>query len=403
MTDMVPQAIDQTNGQTRPVTSGDILVDTSGNPISSNHTTVLAAGSTVAEINTALTNFNIVYLAPGSYPVTLGAGSQITIPDGKTLRGLNVVDPSVNDANTATFTFSGVATSLSVISFAGTGWVSDLFFNGSGGTWSAVSSNNGIISAAVGWVTVERIGISSFNDGNYAIYCQKGGRLQDIFVQSGSFRVSLIFMVNGDANRAATVKDVVWNGSASSLRGIHTQSGANGPILIDNILFDNVNFSFAGIWIDGALYSTVRNCFFSNCGLTVTSSAFINIDSHLCSVQNCIMVQCGTGAFSANAMIRVDVTSAQRVMISDCTLEMAAGSGDGILWSGSSPSYGCSISNVDVHGVGMTSGQVNFQLTATSGGSNRCAITDCRGITSGSATLSASTTGWNVSNVVAVT
>jgi hypothetical protein len=89
-------------------------------------------------------------------------------------------------------------------------------------------------------------------------------------------------------------------------------------------------------------------------------------------------------------------------MILDCTLEMLAGSGDGILWSGATPSYGCTISNVDVHGAGLTSGQVNFQLTTTAGGSNRCAITDCRGITGGGATLSASTTGWHVNNVVAV-
>jgi hypothetical protein len=401
MADMVPQAVDQTSGQARPVTSADTLVDTSGGAIGSNGTTLLPAGSTVAEINTALTNFSIVYLAPGSYPVTLGTGSQITIPDGKTLRGLNVVDPAVTDANCATFVYSGTATNLSAILLAGTGWVSDLYFSCGSGTWTAVSSGNGIISGSSNWCTVERIGITSLNNGNYGIFLQKGGRVKDIRATAGSLRGALIKMVNGDANRASTVTDIIWDGSGSGLYGIWTQSGADGSIVIDNTVFDSINFSFAGVWLDGAIYSTARNCFFSNCQLTSTSSAFINIDSNLCSVQNCFMNQCGSGD-STNALIRVDIASALRVMISDCTLEMLSGAGDGVLWSGATPSYGCSISNVDVHGAGMTGSQVNFQLTTTSGGSNRCAITDCRGITSGGSTLSASTTGWNVSNVVAV-
>jgi hypothetical protein len=360
----------------------------------------MPAGSTVTEINTALTNYSIVYLAPGSYPITLGAGSQITIPDGKTLRGLNVLDPKVTDANAATFVYSGTATNLSGILFAGTGWVSDIYFNCNSGTWAAVTSGNGIISSS-SWCTVERINITGLNNGNYGIQLQKGGRVQDVFIQSGSLRGACIKMINGDASRASSVKNIVWNGSGSGVYGIWTESGSDGSIVIDNVLFDSINFSDAGIWLDGAIFSTVQNCFFSNCGLTAASSGFINIETSLCIVNNCLMTQCSTFD-STSALIRVDIASALRVMILDCTLEMLAGSGDGILWSGATPSYGCTISNVDVHGAGLTSGQVNFQLTTTAGGSNRCAITDCRGITGGGATLSASTTGWHVNNVVAV-
>jgi len=403
MTDMIANGVDQTSGQERSVTSSDALVDTSGNPISSNSTTVMPAGSTVAEINTALTNFNIVYLAPGSYPITLGAGSQITIPDGKTLRGLNVVDPNVTDANCATFVYTGTATSLSAILLSGTGWVSDLYFSCGGGTWTAVTGGNGIISASSNWCTVERIGITGLNNGNYGIYLQKGGRVKDIRMTAGSLRIALIKMVNGDANRCSTVTDVIWDGSGTAdLWGIHTESGSDGSIVIDNVVFDAINFAAFGIYLDGAVFSTVRNCFFSNCSLTAANGGFINIESNLCSVMNIMMNQCSTFD-STTAMIRVDLASATRVMISDCSLEMLGGSGDGILWSGATPTFGCTISNVDVHGAGLTGSQVCFQLTTTSGGSNRCSISNCRGLTSGGSTLTASTTGWQVNNVAAVT
>ena len=54
--------------------------------------TILPAGSTIAAINTALTDYDVVYLEPGAY-THAGGASVLTIPQGKKLIGLGDIRP----------------------------------------------------------------------------------------------------------------------------------------------------------------------------------------------------------------------------------------------------------------------------------------------------------------------
>ena len=54
---------------------------------------ILAAGTSTADINTALTNYDVVYLEPGTYTYT-GTSTYYTVPAGKSLIGIGVDEKS---------------------------------------------------------------------------------------------------------------------------------------------------------------------------------------------------------------------------------------------------------------------------------------------------------------------
>jgi hypothetical protein len=82
MSDIVPQGIDQTNGQIRGVNSLDTFTNTEGITVNQYF---LPLDATVTDLQNALNNNNIVYLLPGTYSNTMN--SVITIPTGKALIG----------------------------------------------------------------------------------------------------------------------------------------------------------------------------------------------------------------------------------------------------------------------------------------------------------------------------
>lgn len=113
MANLNPLGIDLTSGQVKPLNTTDVLTTSAGGSIFPTGTgiVVLTSSASAAEINTALTNYRIVYLTPGTY--SLGT-TIISVPASKQLIGITNTDDTVTSTNTVYFT--STRTTSSVIS-----------------------------------------------------------------------------------------------------------------------------------------------------------------------------------------------------------------------------------------------------------------------------------------------
>lgn len=111
MANLNPLGIDLTSGQVKPLNTTDVLTTSAGGSIFPTGTgiVVLTSSASAAEINTALTNYRIVYLTPGTY--SLGT-TIISIPAAKQLIGITNTDDIVASGNAVYFTSTRTTSSI---------------------------------------------------------------------------------------------------------------------------------------------------------------------------------------------------------------------------------------------------------------------------------------------------
>lgn len=223
---------------------------------------ILAAGSSVSEINTALTDYDIVYLEPGSYG---SLTTQITVPAGKRLIGLG----DVFSANRVQLSFSSSPASRHIL--LQDGWIENIYVYSTSPTTDIIEGDSTYENNVAHRIRVEASTTSSvwafigtFSDIGYivALYTDGvyiNGTDSTVMDIPGMTVIERFYIYNAPTYgiRLGNVSNVIvrdgWVDGASSTTdyGIYQLLSSTHVyrITIDNVIVSNVStssFSFAG-------------------------------------------------------------------------------------------------------------------------------------------------------------
>jgi hypothetical protein len=132
--------------------------------------TVLDAGSTATQINTALTNFNIVYLKAGNYSI---GGTQIAIPTGKALIGISPSSSQPLFGTTVPVTLASTLTSGTIVSMGqGTTLMNIVIDGPNSGTSTGVTASSGSC-------TIENVSVQQTLGNGFEVSLSGGTRMEN--------------------------------------------------------------------------------------------------------------------------------------------------------------------------------------------------------------------------------
>jgi len=155
--------------------------------------TILPAGSTPAQINTALTDYDVVYLEYGNYNM---GSTQLTVPIGKKLIGLGHWET----ANRATLDWSGTpATTVHVYMYSG--WLENLniYLSGVAHTGSIVVGDGTDISNEL-----HRVVITAQNAYDYPAFFGTANHIEKLYVSN----LNGIYWAGKSSAHAAVIEDI---------------------------------------------------------------------------------------------------------------------------------------------------------------------------------------------------
>lgn len=323
MANIVPQGVDQTTGQLRDITAADTLINTKGTSISQYF---LPLDATVAELNSALSNHNIVYLLPGTYSNTFN--SVITIPTGKALIG------SFGKINTA------IASGTSHVLTLGTsGYIS----MGSNSSIQGVELRVTGRSLGVGIVNLTS-GCSAIGVGTYVT----SGTMSD-----SHFRIS--------GAQGFTIRDCMARGSTLGAGAgfFVTTAGNDQTNIIENCLAQQTAIGF-----DVAGHLRVTNC----TSVSTTSHGFeLNFGNTHLIIEGCMAN--GTSGAGHGFRAATAATLGYAAKIHNCHVKSSSGDGFNLTVGGPSSHQfvGCtadtsSITGSDFNNSAGWSGTFNFSI-----------------------------------------
>lgn len=318
--------------------------------------TILPAGSTVATINTALTDYDVVYLEPGYYPVAAGERVMIT---NKTLIGLGrslFTDGSTGASFRATANIGNTWVQLDNGRIENVGFkstvaqTSDIVSGNAGNVFNAcehvtvqmdVSSSGYAFSGAfysLDWIrTISCNGILYSGNGNvyyfgyighFYIY---GAPSIGIQISSG---VSWVRVENGFIDGAGVTTNGFFHNSATSTYGISLRCVRVAGCVQRNVYFANaggnegVGHHMSNVWSTNAGWDnffissqyrmTIDSCYADsgNCGfnwVVLYECAF----SNLVSTYNNKLPGLGSGNFTLNNITRCVFTNLTSVAASN--------------------------------------------------------------------------------------
>jgi len=350
--------------------------------------TILPSGSTVAQINTALTDYDVVYLEAGTY--TMG-GTPIAIGTGKALIGLG--DSSWGNTN-------------------------GVYIDGSAGATGAnfITLNNGYLSNVTCYAaTAQAHDIVSGNTTNYANYADRVN-VATVAADNACFAFAGGF-VRVDRFRIDNINGVWFNKSSYSLYGpsLFTNFVINNAptygfyleeslIKIDNGyitsnakatdygIYYNTSTTYANHWIshvrlyqcvNGIFYSFTTNppyrVFIDKCDADSCTTGFSIYGLRQSSISNCTAISCSTSGFNISSINFVSVTGCSAAYCTqtgftfDSNVYLAAGNlsayannGTAGLGNGNfkfNANSGCSFTSM-VSGVANNTNNAGFYIAA---------------------------------------
>ncbi len=244
-------------------TAAHALIDHTGIPgVGAGSSVVLETTSTTAQINTALSTYQIVYLKPGNYPTQSG---QITIPADKSLIALSA-GPQDGTSYGAVLSGNQSSTFVSV---------------GRGSTMSGIAINAGGVGGAP---------LVSFSGGS------GWSKITNCFFRGPSWSSYII-----DATPAALLLEnigilVTKNGSVAAVRVTHT-SGSNEGRCSNSLR--NIRVEFSGGAGSRIGIQVSDGTIFENCYVTGAGSHGFSISEQFrpTSMFGCVATGCGGNGF----------------------------------------------------------------------------------------------------------